>query len=158
MKTTGEPTSLPFLLHTAIPWQPFFVSHASGVTKPKNTEDPILKKTMTPISYKPIKPKADYCIFVSKLPLCEDEYRVSLFEENDPHDTQIFDLNLHRPTDRRKLEDYVRQISKQTHLKGVWFGNGDCIGDNHYPLAKYIEQNKTFPSKNYLNDIHLKNY
>lgn len=110
---------------------------------------------MTPITYKPINPKSSYCIFVSKLPLCEDEYRVSLFEEYDPHDTQIFDLNLRRPSDRRQLEDYVRQISKQTLLKGVWFGNGNCIGNNHYPLAKYIEQNKTFPSKNYLQDLNL---
>ena len=106
-----------------------------------------------PITYKTINPKGDYCVFVSKLPLCDTEYRVSLFEDGEPHDTQIFDLNLRKPSDRQKLVDYVENISKQTHLKGVWFGNGDCIGDNHYTLKKYIEQNKMFSSMNFLKDL-----
>ena len=53
---------------------------------------------MPPITYKPINPKSSYGIFVSKLPLCEDEYRISLFEEGDPHDTQIFALTCAGPT------------------------------------------------------------
>ena len=44
----------------------------------------------------------------------------------------------------------------RVHIIGIYFGTCDCLGYNHYPLDKFIEQNKNFSCMDYLQDIHLK--
>ena len=86
------------------------------------------------VSYRPIKDGGYYIIKVSALFGDNDCYRVSLKEEYDDHTTQIADINLRRPRDRRWLEQYVRDLSHRVHI---------------------IEQHKNFPSMDYLQDIHF---
>lgn len=107
------------------------------------------------VSYRPIKDGGYYIIKVSALFGDNDCYRVSLKEEYDDHTTQIADINLRRPRDRRWLEQYVRDLSHRVHITGIYFGTCDCLGYNHYPLDKFIEQHKNFPSMDYLQDIHI---
>ena len=107
------------------------------------------------ISYRPIRDGGYYIIKVSALFNDNDCYRVSLKEEYDDHTTQIANVNLRQPRDRRWLEQYVRDLSHRVHITGIYFGTCDCLGYNHYPLDKFIEQHKNFPSMNYLQDIHL---
>ena len=107
------------------------------------------------ISYRPIRDGGYYIIKVSALFSDNDCYRVSLKEEYDDHTAQIADVNLRRPRDRRWLEQYVIDLSHRVHISGIYFGTCDCLGYNHYPLDKFIEQHKNFPSMDYLQDIHF---
>ena len=107
------------------------------------------------VSYRPIKDGGYYIIKVSALFGDNDCYRVSLKEEYDDHTTQIADINLRRPRDRRWLEQYVRELTSRIHIIGVYFGTNDCLGCNHYTLDKFIEQHRNFSSMDYLQDIHL---
>ena len=97
------------------------------------------------VSYRPIKDGGYYIIKVSALFGDNDCYRVSLKEEYDDHTTQIADINLRRPRDRRWLEQYVRDLSHRVHITGIYFGTCDCLGYNHYPLDKFIEQTEPHP-------------
>ena len=106
------------------------------------------------ISYKPIKNNGWYIIMVSGL-YEQDLYRVNLIEDGEYISTQIADVNLRRPRDRRWLEQYVKDLKKRIHIKGVYFGTDGCMNCNHYPLDKFIELHKNFRSMDYLQDIHL---
>ncbi len=107
------------------------------------------------VSYKSIKDGRYYIIKVSALFGYNDCYRVSLKEEYDDHTTQITDVNLRRPSERRWLENYVRDLSEHIHITGIYFGTGDCLGCNHYPLDVFIQQHSQWKSYDYLKDIHL---
>ena len=107
------------------------------------------------VTYKPIKKGGCYIVKVSALFGDDGNYRVSLREESDAHTAQITDLNLRRPSHRRWLEQYVRELTGRIHIIGVYFGTNDCLGCNHYTLDKFIEQHRNFSSMDYLQDIHL---
>lgn len=106
------------------------------------------------ISYKPIKEKAVYNVWVSGL-FDTGEYRVNLREEYDEHTTEIFDVNLNRPADRRRLENYLISLSARVKIKRVLFGDCGCIGNNHYTLEKYKRLNFGMKSMAFLKDLNI---
>ena len=112
-------------------------------------------QSLNTISYKPICNGGCYIVKVSALFGNDGNYRVSLREDCDDHTAQITDINLLRPSHRRWLEWYVKELSKHIHIQGVYFGTNGCMNCNHYPLDKFIEQHKNFSSMDYLQDIHL---
>ena len=99
------------------------------------------------ITYKNIDPKGIYEIWISAL--------FDLIEEYDPHTTQSVDVNLRWSRDRRWLENYISNLSQQTTVKQVLFGNGGCAGDNHYPLPKYKEFFGSWKGFDFLNDLNI---
>ena len=105
--------------------------------------------------YKNIDPKGIYEVWVSALFGLNGEYRVKLIEECDPHTTQSVDVNLRWSRDRRWLENYVSNLSRQVRIKNVVFGNGGCAGDNHYPLSKYKELFGNWKGFDFLNDLNI---
>lgn len=107
------------------------------------------------ITYKNIDPKGIYEIWISALFGLNGEYRVKLIEEYDPHTTQSVDVNLRWSRDRRWLENYISNLSQQTTVKLVLFGNGGCAGDNHYPLSKYKELFGSWKGFDFLNDLNI---
>ena len=107
------------------------------------------------ITYKPVKNKGCYVVKVSRLFGDLHKYRVDLSEEYDYHTSQIVDVNLRRPSDRRWLEQYIKDLSKRVRIAGIYFGNNDCLGTNHYTLDKFIEQHAQWPEYYYLKDLHF---
>lgn len=107
------------------------------------------------ITYKPVKNKGCYVVKVSRLFGDLHKYRVDLSEEYDYHTSQIVDVNLRRPSDRRWLEQYIKDLSKRVRIAGIYFGNNDCLGTNHYTLDKFIEQHAQWPEYDYLKDLHF---
>ena len=108
------------------------------------------------VSDLPIKEKGWYVIMVSGL-YEPHLYRVNLIEDGEYKTTQSADVNLRRPGDRRWLEQYVQELSKRIHIQGIYFGTDGCMGCNHYPLGKFIEQHSQWKSFDYLKDLHLDN-
>lgn len=115
------------------------------------------QRTLNSIShYKSIEPKGSYEVWISALPLSSTgEYRVNVLEECDAHITQSVDVNLQWPRHRRWLENYVRQLSEQTNLKSVVFGNGGSINDCHYPLWRYKELFGSWKEMDFLKDLNI---
>lgn len=80
---------------------------------------------------------------------------MAVYEEYDAHDSQIADFNLRSYQSRREFEQYVADIANQVHLKGVYFGDGDCIGDHHYTLERYKRDHDHL---DFIQDINLPNF
>lgn len=106
------------------------------------------------VTYKHINPKATYELWVSGL-FETGEYRCNLMEEYDAHTTQSVDVNLNRHRDRRWLENYVSELSKQVRLKKVLFGNGGCMNDLHYSLKRYKEIYGSWKGMAFINDLNI---
>lgn len=104
--------------------------------------------------YKEIKPKGSYEVWVSGL-FDTGQYRVNLMEENDIHVTQTVDVDLRKPSQRRCLENYILELSRIIHLKTVLFGNGGCMNDPHYPLAKYKELFGHLRNMGFIHDLNI---
>ena len=114
-------------------------------------------KSQTPqiITYKPVKDKGCYVVKVSCLFGDLHKYRVDLSEEYDYHTSQITDVHLRRPSDRRWLEQYIKDLSKRVRIAGIYFGDNVCYGTNHYPLDVFVEQHAQWKEYDYLKDLHL---
>lgn len=110
-----------------------------------------MAKAYSIISYKSLSKKETYEIFVTEL-FGDAEYRVNVYEERTPHLYECFDLKLTRYADRRYLEEYVKQMKQAYRIDGVYFGRS-C--GNHYPLAKFREQNSAFRQMGFLSDINI---
>ena len=107
------------------------------------------------IKYKEIIPNGSYEVWISALWGRDGEYRVNLIEERDSKTTQSIDLNLRRPHERRRLEDYILRLSKMVKIQMVVFGNGDCANDIHYPLTRYQELFGSWSGMDYINDLNI---
>lgn len=105
--------------------------------------------------YKPINPKGYYELWVSALIGNSGDYRCNLMEECDAQITQSVDVDLKHYSDRRWLENYVKDLSKKCHLKMVVFGNGCCGGDNHYSLERYKEIYGSWKDMSFINDLNI---
>lgn len=93
------------------------------------------------VEYKPIENNKVYIILISKLPLSQTEYSVTIHEELSYSNNELTHLNLRYYEHRRWLEKYIDNIKSKSKIAGVYFGNGSCLGDNHYPLEIYIRDN-----------------
>lgn len=107
---------------------------------------------ITKAIYKPIENNKVYIILVSRLPLSLTEYCVSIHEDYSDHDNEIHHLDLHCYGHRRWLEKYIQNIKSKSKIAGVYFGNGSCLGDNHYPLEIYI---RDYYKVDFLKDLNI---
>lgn len=106
------------------------------------------------IRYKEVEASRAYHINVSEL-YTKGMYRISLYGDYDPHNTEIVDVNLHRKDGRRYLESYVESIKSQAKLMSVTFSTGCCIGDLHYSLKRFKELYGNFRDMKFLDDINI---
>lgn len=105
--------------------------------------------------YRPIADRAVYEVWVSALIGNSHEYRVSVLEECEAKPAEQVDLNLARPGERRWLENYILALSKKSHIKAVFFGNGSCVGDVHYSLDRYKEIYGSWKGMDFINDLNI---
>lgn len=106
------------------------------------------------IRYKEVEAGKAYHITVTEL-YTKGMYRITLFRDSDPHDTEIVDVNLHRMDGRRYLESYVESIKSQVKLMSVTFSTSGCIGSLYYSLERFKEIYGNFRGMNFLDDINL---
>lgn len=107
------------------------------------------------INYKAIEPDNLYEVWVSALVGNDSHYRVNVIEDGEVKSSQSVDVNLRKPGDRRWLESYIAELTKKTHIKGVYFGNGSCMGDHHYTLERYKEIYGSWRGMDFINDLQI---
>lgn len=106
------------------------------------------------IRYKEVEAGKAYHITVAEL-YTKGMYRITLFRDSEPYDTEIVDVNLHRRDGRRYLESYVESIKSQAKLMSVTFTNNGCLGSLYYSLKRFKELYGNFRDMKFLDDINI---